>query len=244
MGRPPRQDINFDGQKAAMSEGSNDWTNLRLTQLATRRNVLGLSIDLDRDSLGRGDKLGRDGLGRDGLGRDGLGRDGLGRDGLGRDGLGRDGLGRDGLGRDGLGRDGLGRDGLGLDGPGLGEVDTEIAAGSGNAPPNSLAACQIGVGPCSGASFHRLQITWKATTVNPDRVFQYTVSRYLSSDPAKTPTVVGTAPQNGTDDYSLFDTQELPNDSFTYYATAEYLGDTPGAPHITSGKSNIFPSLS
>jgi hypothetical protein len=142
---PAGQDINFDGEVRQLNPGSDDWANLRLyglNQLATRRNLYGMSLDLGRDGLGRGDILGRDGLGRDGLGRDGLGRDGLGRDGLGRDGLGRDGLGRDGLGRDGLGRDGLGGgDGLGRDGLGhdwllrdVGELDAETAAASGNGP--------------------------------------------------------------------------------------------------------------
>jgi hypothetical protein len=241
----PPQDLNFDGTTSLLSDGSNDWANLRLNQLATRRNVLGLSIDLGRDGLGRGDRLGRDGLGRDGLGRDGLGRDGLGRDGLGRDGLGRDGLGRDGLGRDGLGRDGLGRDGLGLDGPGIEEVDTEIATSSGNAPPNSLTACQVGVGACVGAPFHWIKHTFKATTVNPDQVFQYLVYRYRLSDPTKTPTLVGQVPQNGTDDYSLVDTPELPNDEFVYYATAQYFANPPTvapdpcAPYSCSGQSNL-----
>jgi hypothetical protein len=234
------QDINFDGVIGDLHAGSNDWENLRLNQLATRRNVLGLSLDLGRDGLGRGDTLGRDGLGRDGLGRDGLGRDGLGRDGLGRDGLGRDGLGRDGLGRDGLGRDGLGIAGLGRDGLGLEEVDTAIANASGHAPPNTFAACQIGIAGCGASStppllFHRVLATWNATDVDPDLVVSYDVYRFKTADGLPTATRVGsvpgpasTPPQPGTVQYSLVDTEELPNGSFTYYAIAVFTGDAPG----------------
>ena len=208
------QDINFDGYVRALGPGSNDWMNLRLNQLATRRNVLGLSIDLGRDGLGRGDTLGRDGLGRDGLGRDGLGRDGLGRDGLGRDGLGRDGLGRDGLGRDGLGRDGLGIAGLGRDGLGLEEVDTAIANAAGHAPPNTFAACQIGVSGC-GASppsplpFHRILTTWNATDVNPDLVVSYDVYRFKTSDGLSSATKVGSVPGPASDTQQLGAVQVL-----------------------------------
>ena len=253
------QDINFDGVTGQLQAGSNDWENLRLNQLATRRNVLGLSLDLGRDGLGRGDTLGRDGLGRDGLGRDGLGRDGLGRDGLGRDGLGRDGLGRDGLGRDGLGRDGLGIAGLGRDGLGLEEVDTEIANAAGHAPPNTFMACQIGIDGCSVAGpsslpFHRIVATWNATDVNPDLVVSYDVYRFKTSDGLSSATQVGsvsgpagsTPPPAGTVQYSLVDTEELPNGSFTYYAIAVFTGEAPGPsspsnPLITIGVINDAP---
>jgi Bacterial Ig domain len=241
------QDINFDGFAASITDppdsfgvvhalhvGSNDWVNLRLNQLATRRNVLGLSIDLGRDGLGRGDTLGRDGLGRDGLGRDGLGRDGLGRDGLGRDGLGRDGLGRDGLGRDGLGRDGLGIAGLGRDGLGLEEVDKTIASATGHAPPNTFAACQIGAG-CTGPSspFHRISTSWNATDVDPDLVVTYVVYRFKTADGIASATAVGSVPGPASiptlaASYSLIDTQELPNGSFTYYVIANFSGAAPG----------------
>jgi hypothetical protein len=248
------QDVNFDGTQAALEPntagkslkaGSNDWANLRLNQLGTRRNVLGLSADVGRDGLGRGETLGRDGLGRDGLGRDGLGRDGLGRDGLGRDGLGRDGLGRDGLGRDGLGRDGLGAD----------EVDDNIAAASGYAPPNNLTAIVVGGtgDSCPGAppatvlppaQCHRIQLNW--TVPNVGTVFQYLVKRHRTDDPAQTKTNVVGQPVRavqGTLEYSLVDPQELLDaTNYTYTVAAEFVdndnnGQTP--PPLSSRSVSI-----
>jgi Bacterial Ig domain len=214
------QDVNFDGTPSGLNAGSNDWATLRLNQLGTRRNVLGLSVDVGRDGLGTGETLGRDGLGRDGLGRDGLGRDGLGRDGLGRDGLGRDGLGRDGLGRDGLGRDGLG----------VGEVDDSIAAASGYAPPNQLAAIvRGGTGTTCNPSLpaadcHRVQSSWKVPNVGT--VSRYLVQRYRTLDPAQAKTAVGqpVPAVQGTTDYSLADAQELLHaTSYTYVIASEFV---------------------
>jgi hypothetical protein len=206
--RDAPQDVNFDGVARALQAGSNDWENLRLNQLATRRNVLGLSLDLGRDGLGRGDTLGRDGLGRDGLGRDGLGRDGLGRDGLGRDGLGRDGLGRDGLGRDGLGIAGLGRDGLGLE-----EVDTAIANASGHAPPNTLRRVRLESPAARGGPSFRSIGSWLLEYHRRRRIVaSYDVYRFKTSDGLSTATQVGsvpgraTPPPPGTVQYSLVDT--------------------------------------
>jgi hypothetical protein len=231
------QDVNFDGtvasdnpnvQGASIDAGANDWNNLRLNQLASRRNVLGLSIQVDRDELGR-DGLGRDGLGRDGLGRDGLGRDGLGRDGLGRDGLGRDGLGRDGLGRDGLGRDGLGRDGLGRD---VDELDTTVAAGSGYAPPNSVTVCVVGVGSCAATGtgqLHRNRVDWQPSTAGLP-IFKYHVYRIRDGQTLAQRVEVGT-----TTDLFLVDATELPDGvRFAYIVQAEFAD---GPPHTFSGPS-------
>ena len=232
------QDINFDGKIAAdspivqgdsIAASTNDWLNLRLNQLGSRRNVLGLSIQTDRDELGR-DGLGRDGLGRDGLGRDGLGRDGLGRDGLGRDGLGRDGLGRDGLGRDGLGRDGLGRDGLGRD---VDEMDTAVAAGSGYAPPNGVTVCVTGVATCvdpvAGQLTHRIRVDWLKSTAGLP-VLNYHVYRVRDGQSFAQRVEVGT-----TTDLVLVDRTELPNGvKFSYVVAVEFAD---GPPSTFSGPS-------
>jgi hypothetical protein len=240
---PTAQDINFDGsisadvpnvQGKSINAGAQDWGFLRLNQLASRRNVLGLSLQIDRDELGR-DGLGRDGLGRDGLGRDGLGRDGLGRDGLGRDGLGRDGLGRDGLGRDGLGRDGLGRDGLGRD---VDELDTTLAGGSGYAPPNSVTVCIVGEGSCLATDpnqnqNHKNRIDWQPSTAGLP-VFRYIVYRVKQGQTLADKVQVGT-----TTDLFLADLTELPDGAatgikFAYIVVAEFAD---GPPHTFSGPS-------
>ena len=211
------QDINFDGTKDALSAGSDDWFNLRLNQIGTRRNVLGLSVDLGRDGLGR-DGLGRDGLGRDGLGRDGLGRDGLGRDGLGRDGLGRDGLGRDGLGRDGLGRDGLGRDGLGRDGLGVDETDDIIAAAGGYAPATGVTGTVLGGSACAGltpALCHRIQLTFEFPTVFGEHL------RFVAFRSPALGSVLPFGPSATDPPLSITDLAELPNGTVTYVVAAD-----------------------
>ena len=213
------QDINFDGfmasdspnvQGQSINVGANDWANLRLNSLASRRNVLGLSIQTDRDELGR---------------------NGLGRNGLGRNGLGRDALEGDGLGRNGLGRNGLGRNGLGVD-----ELDTTIAAASGYAPPNSVTVCVVGVGSCAPTGpnqLHRNRVNWQPSTSGVP-VFQYLVYRQQQGQSLAQKVLVGT-----TTNLFFVDTTELPDGDatgikFAYRIVAEFAD---GPPHTFSGPS-------
>jgi hypothetical protein len=132
------QDINFNrgpnpflGQ-ATLTDGPfsgfNDWANIDLRQVGSRRNVA---------STGVGGAMSLDmGLGDFGLGDFGLGDFGLGDFGLGDFGLGDFGLGDFGLGDFGLGDFGQGAPG---------ELDLETAVGAaGGGAPNSLAAALAG----------------------------------------------------------------------------------------------------
>jgi hypothetical protein len=239
---PAGQDINFDGQITELNGGSDDWHTLRLNQLASRRNVLGMSLEVGRDGIGRGETVGRDGIGRDGIGRDGIGRDGIGRDGIGRDGIGRDGIGRDGIGRDGIGRDGIGRDGIGHDwlGRDVNELDAELAVASGNAPPTGVTASFV-PGACGGSTpelCHRIMVNFNATTVNPDTVVWYHIYRFRT-DGTEAEQEVGKV--EGTI-YSKIDMTELPNAEYTYYVIAEFDGGVPDSTsdNFFSGPSNFF----
>ncbi len=161
------QDINFDGIFAPLNQGSNDWVNLRLNQLGSRRNVGGyyidllgrravgpLSLDVGRGDIGRGD-IGRGDIGRGDIGRGDIGRGdigvAIGRGDIGRGDIGRGDIGRGDIGRGDIGRGDIGRGVFGggdLDVGGLnepiGELTLETAtAVSGNAPSpaNALDAC-------------------------------------------------------------------------------------------------------
>jgi hypothetical protein len=246
---PLGQDLNFDGVIAPLNAGFNDWAGIRLNQLGTRRNVGGwfwvpdqagdyfafigpLSLDVGRGDLGRGD-LGRGDLGRGDLGRGDLGRGDLGRGDLGRGDLGRGDLGRGDLGRGDLGRGDLGRGDLGRGDLGIGsdaEVNSDLAAAGGYAPPNELTATVVGLATaCSGlspADCHRIRLHWLPPDVGT--ATQYRAYRIAGlAGPA---TLVGTVPAvMGQTEYSLVDTQELPNGQFTYYVAADF-GPIAGGP--------------
>jgi hypothetical protein len=112
------QDIDFNGSVNAgplnPMTGFDDWSHIDLRQVGGRRNVIKLSLDVQKNDLASGDS-------------------GLGDSGLGDSGLGDSGLGDSGLGDSGLGDSGLGDSGLGAD------LDFETASANGNAP-NSLTA--------------------------------------------------------------------------------------------------------
>ena len=237
---PLGQDINFDGLVGPLNAGYNDWANIRLNQVGSRRNVGGwfwvpdpagdyvafigpMSLDVGRGDLGRGD-LGRGDLGggdpgRGDLGRGDLGRGDLGRGDLGRGDLGRGDLGRGDLGRGDLGRGDLGRGDLGVGNEkGAAEVTADVAAAAGFAPPNELTATVVGLTTaCAGlspADCHRIRLRWTPPDVGV--VTQYKAYRLDSVTGA--PIQVGSPVPAvlGQTEYFHVDTQELPNGPFTY----------------------------
>jgi hypothetical protein len=106
----PAQDLDYNGSfTVAPFTGFNDWSHIDLRQVGGRRNVIKLSLDVQKTDLASGDS-------------------GLGDSGLGDSGLGDSGLGDSGLGDSGLGDSGLGDSGLGAD------LDFETATSLGNAP--------------------------------------------------------------------------------------------------------------
>ncbi len=237
----PPQDVNFDGITAtldplvvgSLKPGSNDWANLRLNQLGSRRNVGGLFFD-DQGHLALG-PLSLD-VGRGDIGRGDIGRGDIGRGDIGRGDIGRGDIGRGDIGRGDIGRGDIGRGDIGA----ADEVDAEIATASGNTPPNQLRACVIGIGGCTGGPFHRIRLDWKPPNVGS--VVQYLAYRFRTDDPAQTKTLVGQrAAVLGAVDYFLIDSEELPNERFSYYVVAQFVDDdgNPLTPSPESGPSNF-----
>ncbi len=254
------QDINFDGDTTELYASSNDWDNLHLNQVGSRRNVGGwfyiedpatgelvafmgpLSLDTGRGDLGRGDlgrgDLGRGDLGRGDLGRGDLGRGDLGRGDLGRGDLGRGDLGRGDLGRGDLGRGDLGRGDLGVGAnDGLFELDRDLARELANSPANELRASVVGIDDqCDGltpAECHRIRLDWKASHVGS--VYKYYVRRFEGDTITPTSVVVDVGEvsfASGQVDYFLIDDEELPNGEFTYFVVAEFNDGTMSNPSI------------
>jgi hypothetical protein len=197
------QDINFNrGPNPFISpatstdgpfSGFNDWANIDLRQVGSRRNVV---------SSGLGGALSLDmGLGDFGLGDFGLGDFGLGDFGLGDFGLGDFGLGDFGLGDFGLGDFGQG-------GPG---VDLETALATGAGAPNSLAAVVM-----PGTPGH-IRLRWAPPPVGD--VVTYDVFRVLGlpSDIGRATRVgIVTAPQAEFLDTSA----KLFGSTYTYFVVA------------------------
>ncbi|OFW33376.1 MAG: hypothetical protein A3G76_00935 [Acidobacteria bacterium RIFCSPLOWO2_12_FULL_65_11] len=213
------QDINFNGENTQLNAGSDDWANLGLNQLGSRRNVV-LALG-DDGYWDLGDDDGYWDLGDDGywdLGDD----DGywdLGDD-------------------DGYWD--VGDDDGYWDIGAAGEVDDVIAAASGNTPPTQVTACVIGIGTCTGGPFHRIRLDWKSPNVGT--VLWYFAYRFRTDDPTETKTLVGqVSAAIGVDDYSLVDSEELPNASFTYVVVAEFNDATPTTSNTISGPS--FPAI-
>ena len=246
------QDINFDGTIGPLNAGYNDWANIRLNQVGSRRNVGGwfwvpdpvsgdyvafigpMSVDLGRGDLGRGD-LGRGDLGRGDLGRGDLGRGDLGRGDLGRGDLGRGDLGRGDLGRGDLGRGDLGRGDLGrgdLETQGDAEVTEDLVAAAGYGVPGELSASIVGLSTaCTGltpAQCHRIRLRW----IPPDIGVVTTYTAYRKPGGGGAAVQVGQVTASvGQTEYFLTDTQELPNGPVTYFVVAQF-----GA--VTGGPSN------
>jgi len=197
------QDINFNRgpnrfvHPATATDGPfsgfNDWANIDLRQVGSRRNVV---------SSGLGGALSLDmGLGDFGLGDFGLGDFGLGDFGLGDFGLGDFGLGDFGLGDFGLGDFGQG-------GPG---VDLESALANGAGAPNSL------TGLVSPGTPGDVRLRWAAPPVG--EVATYEVFRVLglTSDIGSATRVgIVTAPLT-----EFLDTgAKLWNNTYTYFVIA------------------------
>ncbi|HEY7290006.1 MAG TPA: Ig-like domain-containing protein [Vicinamibacterales bacterium] len=228
----PAQDLNFDGTIGQLNPGSNDWVNLHLQQLGSRRNVGGLftdgagnlilgpmSLDVGRGDIGRGD-----------IGRGDIGRGDIGRGDIGRGDIGRGDIGRGDIGRGDIGRGDIGDP--------ADEVDSAIAVAAGNTPPNQLKACVIGIGACTGGPFHRIRLDW--TPPNVGTVLQYAVYRSRTDDATQTRTLAGQVPASlGTASYSFVDPTELPNANFTYFAVAQFTD----ADNTVSGPSNFVTIL-
>jgi hypothetical protein len=271
------QDINFDGLVNDVEvgagataghgpklAGSNDWPQLRLNQIASRRNIGALylrvtapcsvsepclaigpmSFDLGQGDLGQGD------LGQGDLGQGDLGQGDLGQGDLGQGDLGRGLFGQGDLGQGDLGQGDLGQGDLGVGGPGepTGELDFGIALALGRTPPNEVRA---ELTPLASLP-HRVRIDWKPT--NAGVATQYWVYR-MYAGPAGPAASFSTAAQvgapvpavSGQTDYSSFDDTELPNNQqFIYFVVAQY-DDGPdldlvpdlSAPSATSALSTI-----
>ena len=233
------QDLNFDGAiSSPLNAGSNDWANLRMNQIGSRRNVGGLFLDAAGNlilgplslDVGRGD------IGRGDIGRGDIGRGDIGRGDIGRGDIGRGDIGRGDIGRGDIGRGDIGQ--------AAGEIDAAIAAAAGNTPPTQLGACVIGIGGCAGntsdpAQNHRVRLSWRAPNVGT--VTSYTVYRLSADDPGAVRTAVGTvAASVGATGFTLVDLEELPNARFTYFVVAEF---NDGPPSTISGPSNAVTIL-
>jgi hypothetical protein len=77
------QDVSFNGQQpdaAKLLRGSEDWPNLLLNQIGSRRNINGLSLDVSgKDDSGKDDS-GKDDSGKDDSGKDDSGKDDSGKE--------------------------------------------------------------------------------------------------------------------------------------------------------------------
>ncbi len=167
------QDVNFDGEinhAGGALNGFNDWENLRLNQVASRRNVGGwywvrdvnapseyyayigpLSVGVTAGDLGKAD-LGKADLGKADLGKADLGRGDLNAGDLGKADLGKADLGKADLGKADLGAGNLGKADLGADsGEGF-ELTADIAAAGGYPAPSEVKAFVLGTDGAPGTN--------------------------------------------------------------------------------------------
>jgi hypothetical protein len=219
------QDINFDGTVSASLTGSNDWTNIRLDQVGSRRNMAGFSLGMDfttdEDFTGGADFT--DGL-EFAFGLDYTGGVDTGG-----------GLDFEAFGLDYTGGvdTGTGIDFFGLDYVGGRELDRLIAAAHGNTPANEFKACVIGGPSPSGCQaggptpLHRSRLTWKIPDVGT--VVSYSGQRVLGATvlPSSVPVLVGGAALPAPA-ITLLDNQELIHgQQYTYYIVPLFT-DGPG----------------
>ncbi|MGE5200198.1 MAG: PxKF domain-containing protein, partial [Rhodospirillaceae bacterium] len=248
-------DVNFDGRMTAsvggtdpqVLHGSDDWSNLRLNQIGSRRNVGGLyledgvwtvgpmSLAVGRGDTGRGD-TGRGDTGRGDTGRGDTGRGDTGRGDTGRGDTGR---GDTGLGDNG-GGDLFANDPNNVGG----ELDFETATDLAKTPPNAFTACVIGV-DCTGvaAPLHGVSLEWAAS--NLGNVHEYVVYRLpgaeLVPDTASAPwaEVGRVQSEPGGTAYSLVDgTQLVDGQQYTYFAVAMYRDEVDAGEFVQSDPSN------
>ncbi len=254
-------DINFNGRTTSTTpegvvpellRGSNDWANLHLNQVGSRRSVGGLyidslrrlrlgpmSLDSGRGDYGRGD-YGRGDYGRGDYGRGDYGRGDLGRGDYGRGDYGRGDYGRGDYGRGDYGRGDYGGGDFFVGDPANsgGELDFELAFDLAKAPPNEFTACVLGVDGCTAAtgSLHDVKVTFKAPNVGG--VWNFRVYRVAGAvlRPDQDWEEVGSpvASVSGVIDYAVTDSTELVNgEEYTYFAVAVY------ADGVQSDASNL-----
>jgi VCBS repeat-containing protein len=244
-------DVNFNGQVDPDElRASDDWSNLLLNQIGSRRNVGGLfaipgtsrfgvgplSLDSGKGDLGKGD-----------LGKGDLGKGDLGKGDLGKGDLGKGDLGKGDLGKGDLGKGDLGGGDLFISNdpfnPG-GELDLLTAGLLAKTPPNEFTACVIGVGGCTGtaAELHDVRLAW--TPPNIGSVSSYTVYRVLGPEltfgvtPQVWTTVAQVTAVLGQTAYSVVDSTPLVDGTqYTYFATASYADVTsdPSLPVTITG---------
>ena len=225
-------DINFDGvlnDASAPLEGYDDWANLRLNQVGSRRNIgiwyfadefpyIGpASLDMGRFDFGRFDfgDLNTGDLGRFDFGRFDFG-------------VGAGDLGRGSDGKGGFGRFDFGRFDFGGGADGELTIDLAVAAGL-LGPPTDFTVCVGGdVGnpdacvpdPGGGPS---VVLTWGAPDASPT-----TYALYRSDDGGATFVLVGTVdPAAGVDGaFAFTDATVVRGTTYTFYATARYVSGT------------------
>jgi hypothetical protein len=234
LGTVTAQDVNFDGTQSASLAGSNDWADIRLDQVGSRRNMAGFSLGIDfTDAIdfngGIDFAFGIDYTG----GIDyafGIDYTGGIDFAFGIDYTG----GIDyAFGIDYTG----GIDfAFGIDYTGGAELDREIAKGLGNTPANKFKACILGgVGPeaCqnTGGPLHRTQGDWKLPDVGT--VNSYDLFR-MEGDvvtPASLRVLAATAQSPDT---TSVDVTELPHGvKYTYFVVSRF------ADGSSSGASNF-----
>ena len=239
-------DVNFDGRiESAMAPlvGSDDWSNIELNQLGSRRNVGGLYVVPGTTTLAVGPlsaDVGKGDLGKGDLGKGDLGKGDLGKGDLGKGDLGKGDLGKGDLGKGDLGKGDLGGGDLFLGDPNSpgGELDADTAAAWGIVPPNEFTACVIGIDCPESTPLHQVRLSWTAPTVGA--VVLYSVYRVPGTEliPGQPWEAVGTIDPStlpaGQTEFSLVDPKSLANGaSYTYFSIATYVGG------IQSDPSNV-----
>ena len=247
-------DINFNGRTTAkpagetpvapeLLTGSDDWSNIRLNQLGSRRSVGGffvdaegtlrfgpLSLDAGRADMGRAD-MGRADMGRADMGRADMGLGDLNLGDTGRADMGRADMGRADMGRADMGRGDEGGGDLFRGDPNspIGELDFTTANSLGKTPPIGFTACVVGVGNCtapqgSGGTLHQVLVTFEAPNFGGVRKFvvmRVAGATLLPGVPWNVAAQIDAVP--GQQSYFALDTFEVVDGTqYTYFAGAVY----------------------
>jgi len=243
------QDLNFNGSIDSLRAGYNDWQNIRLNQIGSRRNVgawfwvkdpapldygafMGpLSLDTGLADMGLAD-MGLADMGSGDLTLGDLGRGDLNRGDLGRAGLGLADMGLADMGLADMGLADMGGGDLGFGDSGLGdsadgELTTDLVEAHGFAPPNDLTALVRGLlDNCAGltpANCHRIQLDWKPTNLGSESAYQVHRVSGTSITTIGAGTLVNTVLKvSGQSAYTFIDPTELPNGVFTYVVAAVF----------------------
>ncbi len=258
------QDVNFDGDADDTLVSFDDWANLRLNQIGSRRNVgvtfpistpggvldaVGpLSVNLGKGDLGKGD-LGKGDLGKGDLGKGDLGKGDLGKGDLGKGDLGKGDLGKGDLGKGDLGGGDLFTPVGFPEAPPGGELDFETFSSMGNDPAYEFRACIVGA-DCAAAppelQVHDVLLTWTAATGG---VVSYTAYRAPGSGiPDESLwTAVGPPIPSTANPLQQIDTAGLVDGAtYTYFVLAIYADGTTSAPSnpVTITAVNDAPTIS